>query len=85
MQAAADAFAEVEGAGVRVAKVWLPRRVRRWLEAGGRRHLAGGRLWGAELRTLRSGSYVEAEGEDLVDLRRRPRRSLRGTLGRGRP
>lgn len=86
LQAAADAFYEVERTEVRVAKVWLPRPFRRWLESDGRRHLdREGRLWGAEVRTGRFRTFVEAEGEDLVDLRRRPQRSLRGTLGRGRP
>jgi hypothetical protein len=86
MQAAADAFAGVEETEIRVAKIWLPRKFRKWLESDGKRHLSqDGRLWGAKLRTLRSGSFVEAEGEDFIDLRRRPKRSLRGTLHRAQP
>ena len=72
----ATLFGAVEREDIRVAKVFLPRKLREQLDLG-----PHSLLWGAKVLTSKSRGSVEVEGEDLRSAQR-PRRARRGTFVR---
>lgn len=69
-----DLFAKIEIRDIRVAVVWLPRRVQTALGS----LIRNGKLWGAVVRLSPTAKFIGVEGDDG----HKARRAKRGTVSR---